>query len=75
MPARPPAATHPARPPTTLPAPTTLPPPPRSCSTLDEAHTRAALRWLAAFHAACWGADAAALGLWEQGSYWRLHTR
>lgn len=46
-----------------------------SCSTLDEAHARAALRWLAAFHAACWGADAAALGLWEQGSYWCLQTR
>ena len=48
---------------------------PCSCSTLDEVHTRAALRWLAAFHAACWGADAAALGLWEQGSYWCLQTR
>lgn len=43
---------------------------------LDEAHARAALSWLAAFHAACWGADAAALGLWHpEGTYWHLHTR
>ncbi|KAL4457903.1 hypothetical protein ABPG75_012768 [Micractinium tetrahymenae] len=48
---------------------------PRSCGSLDEAHTKAALSWLAAFHAACWGADAAALGLWEEGCYWHLQTR
>lgn len=48
---------------------------PRSCGSLDEAHTKAALSWLAAFHAACWGADAAALGLWEEGCYWHLSTR
>lgn len=46
-----------------------------SCGSLDEAHTKAALSWLAAFHAACWGADAAALGLWEEGCYWHLSTR
>lgn len=44
-------------------------------SGLDEAHVKAALRWLAAFHAACWGADAKRLGLWEQGCYWHLETR
>lgn len=44
-------------------------------SGLDEAHTKAVLRWLAAFHAACWGADAKQLGLWEQGCYWHLETR
>ncbi|PSC72803.1 hypothetical protein C2E20_4083 [Micractinium conductrix] len=48
---------------------------PRSCGSLDEAHTKAALSWLAAFHAACWGADAAALGLWPTGCYWHLETR
>lgn len=48
---------------------------PRSCGSLDEAHTKAALSWLAAFHAACWGADAAALGLWGEGCYWHLQTR
>ena len=48
---------------------------PVSQSTLDEAHTLAALEWLAAFHAVCWGADAATLGLWPQGTYWHLGTR
>ncbi|PRW55934.1 choline kinase [Chlorella sorokiniana] len=48
---------------------------PRRASGLDEAHTKAALCWLAAFHAACWGADAKRLGLWEQGCYWHLETR
>eukprot|EP00887_Chlorella_sp_A99_P000427 scaffold17.g427.t1 len=48
---------------------------PSSSHNLDEAHARAALSWLGAFHAACWGADAAALGLWPQGTYWHLETR
>ena len=42
---------------------------------LDERHARAALSWLAAFHAACWGAQAAALGLWGEACYWHLDTR
>lgn len=48
---------------------------PRRCGTLDEPHARAALAWLAAFHAACWGADAQQLGLWPEGCYWHLATR
>jgi hypothetical protein len=48
---------------------------PRRCGTLDEPHARAALAWLAAFHAACWGADAEGLGLWPEGCYWHLATR
>ncbi|EFN58473.1 hypothetical protein CHLNCDRAFT_140492 [Chlorella variabilis] len=48
---------------------------PNSCSSLDEQHARAALSWLAAFHAACWGADAERLGLWPEGCYWHLETR
>lgn len=41
---------------------------------LDERHAMAALGWLAAFHAACWGADASKLGLWEEACYWHLDT-
>ncbi|CAG9465897.1 unnamed protein product [Pedinophyceae sp. YPF-701] len=41
----------------------------------DEA--RAALEWLAAFHAHGWGQahTAVDMGLWEEGCYWHLETR
>jgi hypothetical protein len=48
---------------------------PSQCSGLDEQQAKAALLWLAAFHAACWGADAQGLGLWRDGCYWHLETR
>jgi hypothetical protein len=47
----------------------------RRCGGLDELQAKAALSWLAAFHAACWGADAEQLGLWPEACYWHLATR
>lgn len=47
----------------------------RRCGGLDERQAKAALSWLAAFHAACWGADAEQLGLWPEACYWHLATR
>ncbi len=46
---------------------------PSSSSFLNLAHTRAALDWLATFHAALWGQQEQ--GLWEDGCYWHLATR
>lgn len=42
-------------------------------ASLSDATLPVALRWLAAFHAAFLGDDAA--GLWSQGTYWHLATR
>jgi hypothetical protein len=52
---------------------------PRSADALNLADARAALSWLAAFHATFYNsrqaADPGALGLWPRGSYWHLATR
>jgi len=42
--------------------------------TLSLAEAKAALSWLAAFHAFFWGQPCPA-GLWEQGTFWHLDTR
>jgi len=45
-------------------------------SMLCRGRTKAALDWLAKFHAAFWQQPAAEeYGLWKEGCYWRLDTR
>jgi len=47
---------------------------PSSAGALSLAQAKAALSWLAAFHAHFWGQPPPA-GLWEQGTFWHLDTR
>lgn len=46
---------------------------PRHAGSLDLAHTKAVLAWLAAFHAAFW--EESYTELWPEGCYWMLDTR
>ncbi|KAG2452058.1 hypothetical protein HYH02_003094 [Chlamydomonas schloesseri] len=48
---------------------------PESSGCLDDQQVRAALDWLAAYHAYFWERPALPAGLQEQGSYWYLDTR
>jgi len=46
----------------------------RQRGTLDLAHAKAALSWLARLHASHWQQDVPE-GLWPEGSFWQLQTR
>eukprot|EP00951_Prasinocladus_malaysianus_P020552 scaffold168335_cov42-Prasinocladus_malaysianus.AAC.1 len=47
---------------------------PRYSGSLSLEEARAALTWLASFHAFFWGSPAPS-GLWDQGTFWHLDTR